>query len=597
MSTAGTEKLGQLITPFKKLEVDDYQRTYAWTGDQVEEFYSDLKEVAEEGSKHFFGTLILQYESEEHAKVVDGQQRLTTTFLLVAKLRDAIIKLGIDKIDGVGDDEDIYVKQKATNFLYVDNRRTNYRFTSNRYLRDLMSSSVMPEPDKQKPLPERDQQITLAFRKAIRKIRALVDEDLSSYASPEAKLLRINSLLDALLDRFMVLKVPTSSVTESLEIFLTLNNRGVPLGPSDLVRGEIMARIGATESEEEQRKLHTRIQNDWKEITDNAGEPEVFLRHFLVANGSGKVQKKKVYKTVIDRITPATKPNSPAPTALEKRAEARKFWDELMASSVVYNEIISPKMGGDCQYQIELLEGLMRSHRIILLNVLAEENLDSEDRDEIVRLIFVLSYRWQMAGGNAQKLEDLFQALGRDFSTNKDVDALCEKLSVEASKLDVETGKFLEEEAETSFIGRALLHAIDRALTEGARHGKLDNTYHLEHIAPQTSTPEWVKDVFESDESRYAGYSDLVSQLGNITLLEPTLNIRAKQDPFVEKSKLYKKSKMFITRDLKNLEVWADIDIYDRNLWLEEMFEILWSVHKTSKKPVAFSEWTPGDPE
>lgn len=589
MSTAGTEKLGALITPFSKLEVDDYQRTYSWTSEEVEEFFTDLKECATEGTKHFFGTLILQYESEDHAKVVDGQQRLTTTFLLVAKLRDAIIDLGIEKIEGDGDNEDIYVKQKATNFLYVNNRRTNYRFTSNRFLREIMMHSVMPEPGKQRPLQDRDQQVTLAFRKAIKKIRALVDDDLTAFASTEDKLLRINALLDALLERFLVLKVPTSNVTESLDIFLTLNNRGVPLGPSDLVRGEIMARIGALETDEEQRKIHTRIQTEWKEISDNVGEPEVFLRHFLVATGDTKVQKKRVYKTVIERIA--------ATTPVGKRNEARKFWEQLLDASVVYNEITSPKMGGDCQYQIELLEGLMRSHRIILLAVLGREDLNAVDRDSIVRQIFVLAYRWQVAGGNAQKLEDLFQTLGGEFSGGLSADELCKKLNSESAKLQVDALAFVESEAETSFIGRALLHAIDRGLTEGARHGRLDNNFHLEHIAPQTPTDEWVETVFDGDSSRYGDYKDVVSQLGNITLLEPTLNIRAKQDPFSEKVKHYKKSKMFITSDLKNLDEWSDLDIFDRNNWLAEMFEIIWAIEQPTKSLVPFSEWVPGDPE
>lgn len=589
MSTAGTEKLGALVTPFSKLEVDDYQRTYSWSTEQIEEFFSDLTDTADEGSKHFFGTLILQYESEDHAKVVDGQQRLTTTFLLVAKLRDAIIKLEIEKIDGDGDNEDIYVKQKATNFLYVNNKRTNYRFASNRFLREIMEKSVMPEPEKQRPLQERDQQVTLAFRKAIKKIRSLVDQDLENFESKEAKLLRVNSLLDALLERFMVLKVPTQTVTESLDIFLTLNNRGVPLGPSDLVRGEIMARMGADDPEPEQRQLHTKIQNDWKEISDNVGEPEVFLRHFLVASGKSKVQKKRVYKTVMERIK--------ADTSAAKKNQARKFWDELMNASVTYNDILNPAMGGVCQYQIELLEGLMRSHRIILLAVLGSTSLQKEKRDEIVRLIFVLAFRWQMAGGNAQKLEDLFQNLGNEFKDGLEPEKLCELLRAEALKLEVNTLKFIEEEAETSFIGRALLHAIDRGLTEGNRLGKLDNTYHLEHIAPQTSTSEWVNAVFDGDTARTSEYGDLISQLGNITLLEPTLNIRAKQDPFADKAAQYKKSKMDITRDLINVEVWSEIDILDRNDWLSEMFEIIWAVDKKDKSLVRFSEWTPGDEE
>lgn len=583
-ANANTPTLFDVVKQFDKIEVDDYQRTYAWTRDEIEEFFTDLKECAdEEDGTHFFGTLILQSHDNSLATVVDGQQRLTTTFILVAALRDAIMKLGIDTIPGVGDKLPVRVIDKTWKYLYVNDNASVHRFHSNRFLRDIMAKSVIAKPEAQQELRARDQQITLAFRKAIGVVRGLVKADLDEFHSPEEKLLRINDLLDTLMENFLVLRVITSSVSESLEIFLTLNNRGLPLGPSDLVRGEIMSRLAIGESEAAQRRMHTRIFEEWKDITENVKEPEVFLRHYLVATGKDKVQKKKVYDRVIERLKPTD--------TEDRKARANDFWGKLIRASEVYNQIISPKMGGDCQYQLELLDGLIKSHRILLLNVLGKEGLDSAARDEIVRLVFTLAFRWVMGGGNAQKLEDKFQKWGFDFMNDSDVDALVESITLAASELTTDVPKYLKEEGDSGFVGRAVLHAVNRALTPGANPVALDGTIHLEHIAPQSVTDHWQDALFEGDSSQFDKYDSTISEIGNLTLLDFKLNLQAQQLEFGLKKDKYTLSTIKITRDLLTLSEWSENSVKQRTKWLSAMFDVIWSVNPNGNQVKSFNDW------
>ncbi|MDZ5632046.1 DUF262 domain-containing HNH endonuclease family protein [Janthinobacterium sp. GMG1] len=72
-------------------ETPDYQRGYAWQDQNVLEFWSDLECIAGNNPRHFMGTLILEVVgSGKSALVVDGQQRLTTTILLISALADAL---------------------------------------------------------------------------------------------------------------------------------------------------------------------------------------------------------------------------------------------------------------------------------------------------------------------------------------------------------------------------------------------------------------------------------------------------------------------------------------------------------------------------
>ena len=584
--SAQTPSLLEVVGTYNALIVEDYQRTYSWQKDQIEELLTDLKDCVTSGDNHFLGTLILQEGKDKSATIVDGQQRLTTIFILVAALRDRLRKFEFATIKAADENErDIDVINKALNFLCFSNKLDDQRFKSSRFLRPILETVVLAEPNKQKPIPTRDNEgkkLTSDFRKAIRQIRDWVSTE--THEKPDREVIAwANNLLDAILDRFIVLRVVTENLSESLDIFLTLNNRGLPLGPSDLVRGEIMSVLSSGKTEKEQLKLHAEILNDWTTIVELVKEPETFLRHYLVSTTLSKIQKKKVVREVTTRIS--GKEND------EKVRNALIFWRQLQEGSSIYNQIVQPAMGGDTQYRLELLEGLGKSHRIILLAVFSQE-IESNLLEEIVRNVFVLAFRNVMAGLNAQKLEDFYQEQAMSFRKNGDAQLLIRNLFTRTSEINFDVDRYLRNEGDTAFACRALLHAVNRALTIGATQTHISsNEYHLEHIAPFTENEEWAITLFGKDSELRKSYDDVVGQIGNLSLLDGGLNIQAQRKPFNEKKLAYEKSTFMISRDLQNFADWNLENIKLRNNWLSEMFEIIWSVEKSKKKVIHFSKW------
>jgi hypothetical protein len=199
-ASTNTPSLLTVISEYTRIEVDDYQRTYAWGRDQINELFDDVKECAENGEAHFFGSLIFQSKpNDSKSTIVDGQQRLTTIFVLMTTLRDEINKLGIDTLP-VSETRKLPVGviNEVWKFLYVDNDDDKPRFRSNRFLKTIFDRSVYPEPSKQSKIAERDKQLgalTLDFRKAVKAIRDLVRDDLEKYHSPIEKLERIYSFV------------------------------------------------------------------------------------------------------------------------------------------------------------------------------------------------------------------------------------------------------------------------------------------------------------------------------------------------------------------------------------------------------------------
>src|SRR5450759_1621281 len=70
--------------------VPDYQREYVWTEKEVNQLLEDINEQIDADSKkeYFIGmVLVSPSEQKNHYEVIDGQQRLTTLFLLLCALR------------------------------------------------------------------------------------------------------------------------------------------------------------------------------------------------------------------------------------------------------------------------------------------------------------------------------------------------------------------------------------------------------------------------------------------------------------------------------------------------------------------------------
>ncbi len=577
-----TSTLRQAVESHSRLVVDEYQRTYQWGSDQISDLIEDLLETVEAKDDHFFGTLILQ-DADGGATVVDGQQRLTTVFVLVATLRDEIDRTGMKEIQPEDPDEmPINVWEKTRNFLYFSNKIGDVRLSPNRFIAELFDDAVMAVEDKKIQLPAKDRQSTLAFRKAVGTIREAVSKDLGDLEGIE-RLSRINEVLETLFEKFLVLLVSTGSIDESLEIFLTLNDRGQALGPSDLVRGEVLRARGHGLSDKDVRKLQEEVTTEWENVMEIVLEPETYLRHFLVAHTGKKIQKKRVVKTVKELISDA----KPA----KKKAEASEFWQRLISDSEIYAELLKPSGNDKIHHFLELVNPLAKSQRILLLPILREVT-DPIARLELVRLVTVLAFRWVVAGRNAQKLEDFFQEQCSRVGAEDFPEVLKKNLLEKIASFSVDARTYFTQEAGNSYVVRALLYAIDRIVRGKANPLALDpSTIHVEHIAPQKSTEHWVEALGVANDSD--SYSQLVNRPGNLTLLDHKLNIQAQRKPFVEKrDSEYDKSNVYITRDLKHFDEWS-VDLIDlRTEWLAEMFDLVWSEDEASiAQVVKFSEW------
>src|SRR5258708_34611960 len=72
-----------------QLMVPPNQRSYAWTDSHVRTLYEDLSSAISKGNEaYFLGTMVLAQGEADRLEGADGQQRVATTSILIAAIRD-----------------------------------------------------------------------------------------------------------------------------------------------------------------------------------------------------------------------------------------------------------------------------------------------------------------------------------------------------------------------------------------------------------------------------------------------------------------------------------------------------------------------------
>lgn len=81
--------LSELIETYgNQLKIPDYQRPYTWKKSTADTLFNDIYSAMKENKDYRLGSLILHKDENGFYNIVDGQQRLTTTALILKALDD-----------------------------------------------------------------------------------------------------------------------------------------------------------------------------------------------------------------------------------------------------------------------------------------------------------------------------------------------------------------------------------------------------------------------------------------------------------------------------------------------------------------------------
>lgn len=178
-------------------DIPKYQRGFAWGKTHVRDLYDDIIESIETNSEHYLGTLVLSQNPHEegHYYIVDGQQRITTITLFVNEVIKHLSR----------NDRAFYRR------FYIAEEGDSYRLRTlgkdSQYLYDLLKGKVNTPQNKSQRL----------LREACEEIKAIVD-------NTSDKKTFLNHI-----ERLEVTEFIEESEGDAIRIFQTVNDRGKPL--------------------------------------------------------------------------------------------------------------------------------------------------------------------------------------------------------------------------------------------------------------------------------------------------------------------------------------------------------------------------------
>lgn len=585
------------------VSVPSFQRNYSWTDAQVEQFLADVYASAEDNEPHFWGPIVVLRHPQKptNLEIIDGQQRISTTIILLSLLRDQANVL-TNRIINEGTPGSFDIAPAVRNFLFRPPLYSQTRFSGSYLIDDVLQKYVLADSEGRPKLTKRGAKMSPATKKQTKELRAAyltmsdsLEKKIGALTENDKKDF-VFSVFNALTITFEIHTMELSNEDDAYLLFESLNDRGLRLNPSDLLKTFTLREIRNSSSGP---NLDEEIENalkDWDETVSNLGDYDFtkFLRHYLLTLTDDKVQAGKIFAEFKKRIGSLGK------------LGALKNLKSLNGASENYATLLgSPK---ERDFDPELLSAFGRmnrysdTHRVFLLGML-ECELDIDSQQLLTRAVEYLSFRWIGAGRNAQDLETLYQTQVRGLvaePTSSKAKAVAEEL-IKAAPDD----KALEEltRSESTELQRYVLRRI-----ESSTGGAVAGVPNIEHLAPQSPADNdnyWLDAVakFETDARKEDPnvngpfYEDFMSNWGNLTLLEDGLNKSIKNLRWpkklsgVGKYKGISASNYNINSHIVTMLDWTADDILRRERWIKKCISELVSSKWVNGEKVKIEMW------
>ena len=540
-----------------------YQRGYAWKPENVDDFWDDLVASVEQDHSHFFGIIYLQ-ETNGKSRIMDGQQRMTTTMLLVWCVREYLqrTKIGKTKIKNL--DGTIRVNGKL---------RLTLSKTNNTFFQNLLNKKFATQGDLNDAVDNDSNRDLLS---AHDRLRANIENYGEEHDGDS-----VIGLVDHLLDEFSLYVISTTATYDAHTMFNLINNRGLNLAQHDLIRSYVFGELD--KNPEVTDELSDEIDECWREITQNIRKGlnfklNVFFQYVLNLTGDEFlfVKDKDIYEVVCKRIKdkqiPTWVPNVRdwSKIVYSLRTPKGHFLDHARKSQPceAHLERIR-KIGASAVYPL-----LMAGYKIYWLNG------DYKSFNKLTEACFKYHLRVQTIGKtDVGKYQRHIGKVAHNFYNNGSLDV---NDIIKSLKADLYLSKGKLRALLIGYEPHIPIATVLLELIEERHSDKLSHTnVTVEHVMPKTLNDAWrdyiserhldcSKDEAERVHKTYHNY------LGNLTLLNKGENSKGKNDSFEIKKNLYKQTDYKITNELAKLPHWDEDEINNRHsFFVNEIVQIL----------------------
>ncbi len=571
--------------------VPDFQREYVWQREQVEkllqdiydEFYDEEGQLVK-GPEYFLGSIVVCKGDGGTFQLIDGQQRMTTIYLVLCGIRDLLIEMN----EAPNDTLKAQIASAATD----DDGEEIFR---HRLVLQYEDSKGILEQIVKKPGQLNDILDKTTSVERIRTAYQDIKEFLGVNCDTSPK--RLRRFYAAFTKRVKLIRIKTPSLTNALKVFETINDRGVGLNAMDLLKNLLFMKTPSSD--------YPQLKERWKTLIDtldSCGEkPLRFLRYYIMSHfeldSKKPLREDDIYDWLVKNTTIIGLADNPL-AFLKVLIECAEAWSNFSAAKDVQGAI-NPYLKN-----LGLLSGAARQHYILLL---AGRHLSPDLFSKLCRSIENFFFCYTIAREPTKVFERNFAQWSKDLRESKneeDLDVFLERRFVGDMTRLSPTFDFAFEELKQSRIQKYRMRYILAKLTQYIEQQAWNNPAHksleqyiastvdVEHILPQNPTAQ-VRDAFDKKEQ----YDEYVEKLGNLTLLEKTINTSVSNEAYDKKLPGYRQSAFLLTkslvekpqvgvntslnravRDLQAFSEWDSPSIESRQKMLAALARSVWSI-------------------
>lgn len=527
--------------------VPDWQRNFSWSTSEVETFWQDLTNFDHQypddnilDQEYFLGAIVIVYSNQTNL-LLDGQQRLATSAILLSVIRDFLARFNQDAATRV-----------STRYLTdYDDALGDYTFkmTLNRYDREFFRREILETRDRnyEPPVP------ILESHRLIRRAREFFQTQFQikydELNNPEQSHRWALRILKVLTNHVSVVAIITQDEDNAANVFETLNDRGIGLSTPDLLRNLVLRR-----ARENDRDTIADLWGEILEIEEDAKLQE-FLRHHWLSH-QGDVKARSLYREIKSNIE-------------ANDVDSLEFTRQLCDSSSLYRDIVSS------QHEDEEIAALLSDINELGAKVLFPPLLSAFDmavEEEIKPFIWSLLVTFirhtVICLKENSHLENIMYSIAKEVRESPDLWKYIERMKDFAP--DDET--FTQSFKTVSINKRASVRYILRLLEQNIRTTEeLDVAppprVHVEHIYPQTpeAGQKWEK------------HSEFLNRLGNLTLLSRRLNTAIRNSVFEQKKPYYEQSELLLTKNIAaNFTEWKPECVMNRQEEIATYGSTIW---------------------
>lgn len=543
---AGTIKLLEFLSPPKSVyRIPVYQRRYEWTEEQVNKFFYDIEKLAlnDDIEGHFMGTIVFVKASFPSMGsdyiIIDGQQRITTTFLLLKALYNTI------------EDNNIQADIKE---MYFENRNVEEKFKYKLISveddrKDFLGLLVHDQYDN-------PSKIHMNYKRLLYLIQ-------HSEATSEQLYLALQKI------RIVYIELEQGKKEENPQIiFESLNSTGLSLTESDLIRNYLLM----NEKPEDQEHLYN---NYWlliEELLTNAKISD-FIRDYLTMKTGVIPNKNKVYQNFKHYV-------------MQEKITSEDILEDLLKFARYYSELLNPQhanknVRNHLSIIVQLKSTVTYPYLLRLFDKYYKSEIDEQHFINILKIINSYLIRRLIVNYPTNALNKVFSTLGKVADKNKNIKT--EEQSIMEYLLS-RSGSALyprNEKLKDSILNDDLYNRNHRlaklilSQIEIQTHKEIVSFEEttIEHILPATLTPSWRVELGDNAIDDHRLYKDV---LGNLTLTN--YNPELSNKPFNDKVKYYCDSNIKLTRELCSYNYWNKDSILERGNKLYQQIVNIWRI-------------------